>query len=83
MKIHKQTLTRIGPNILELPTDTDFLKVGFQNDELCVWYSFSSENIRRYTLEVIATGQEFEPIAKQYLGSAISDRLVWHVYNWV
>lgn len=95
-KIKKFVLTS-GFNCIELPASSIPLQVGMQHGSVTLWIQvpqivtdskecwFSTKDdpvIREFFFDVVLTGMAFEtwPDSK-YLGSAISDDFVAHVYQ--
>ena len=60
----------------------DVLTVGIQNGILYAWIQQEINEVSRMRLLILPTGQEFDDRESgNYIGSAISDYYVWHVFK--
>lgn len=62
------------------------LKVGFQNGGLHAWVEHDQQqgpDLFQMHLRVVPTGLPFVSDGLEYVDTAVSDRLVWHVYRQV
>jgi hypothetical protein len=69
--------------VVEMPAGSEIITVGFQRGKLCMWakaYRGSAE-VRRQVISIVGTGHLYDVAdAGHYIGTAISDTLVWHVF---
>ncbi len=72
----------VGDHVLMMPQSAHILHAGFQNDRLCVWAMVQTncEKVKR-SISVFGTGHNIPFSHGQYVGSAVSDTLVWHVLD--
>lgn len=82
--MHKLTLEiQIDEQILEAPYDAIFLHAAEQNNQLCVWYYCTPENLQKKVFLVCGTGQP-APDNKyfDYIGTAhfSGGRFVFHAF---
>jgi hypothetical protein len=81
-KLEPLTVTRI-----KLPIGYRILTVGIQRDELCLWVLIDKDQ-KKVAVDflVIGTGQlmpEDKTPAADFVGTAVSDYFVWHVFKLV
>ncbi len=68
--------------IIKAPSRINFLHVANQNGKLCFWAEVdSSQEKVDLNIYVIGTGHQMDMSKGIYLGSAVIDPFVWHVYR--
>lgn len=81
--IYKQKLD-IGPQHIELPSNTTILHVGLQDDVMYMWYSCPRESHRSYMWEfnVRGTGHPYLQVEEgEYFGTIQRGVFVWHIFG--
>ena len=69
-----------GDNFVSVPVGP-IRAVAFQRGEVCVWVEVDKFNARRDRILIIyPTGVDVGPFLN-FVGTAVSDDLVWHVYE--
>jgi len=59
------------------------LHVGFQRGALHIWVEHENHMPDgEMSIAVLATGGSFAGDYLEYIGTAVSDEFVWHVYEW-
>lgn len=91
MKVFKYILPDPLPynqssHTLELPEGAKFLKLAYQNGQITTWWLCDPEApLRPKLFAVIGTGADIKTpvhiMSMDYLDSAVSDSLVWHVFT--
>ncbi len=86
--IHKQHLDLADRQELVLPVDARILHLGWQHDQITIWYlcnvylSDATTLGETRTFVVHGTGMAFEDSGLKYIGTAFSDRgFVWHIFE--
>lgn len=80
--IHKQV---IHPWIssYEIPRGADIIKVDWQGDDICIWYSFNirdRDSLQTRNFQAVPTGTQYDE-KMTYVGTAVSKSLVFHLFE--
>lgn len=80
--IWKQQLAIVDLQTLTMPKGAKLLSVGNQKGNLCLWYSVDTDmpNEDR-VIEIVGTGNSVEPRSRDFIGTAVIDPFVWHVFE--
>ncbi len=72
-------------SVVEMPKGAEIRAVGFQRGQVFLWAEIMPDETETEKREfaIIGTGHIFRPFTDRltYVGSAISDTFVWHVYE--
>lgn len=82
MKIIKYELYVTDYQDVLIPQDAKILKIGEQNNNICVWALVNPENIvENVEFKIVGTGHETDNLENyRYLDSLIMGIFVWHVF---
>jgi hypothetical protein len=71
-----------GITELTMPKNAKIVHVDNQHDEICMWALVTPSRVEetRY-FEVIGTGQNFGISHREYVGTVLVGRFVWHVFE--
>ncbi len=81
-KIYKYILKVRDENVIHIPEGAEILKVGRQQDILCVWMLCDIDMPQKpHKFRIFGTGAEV-PDGENltYLDTVVMDYFVWHVY---
>lgn len=80
--IHKLRLHLVEDQMLYIPNGSKFLHVDEQYNELKIWFECDPTlPPKNFEIIVCGTGHQLHKRATRYIGTAIVDELVWHVYE--
>lgn len=79
--IHKAKIPLSGTRLL-LPRGADILKIGMQDETICVWYLFMTGELETEIRDffIVGTGQEMS-LSARYHGTVFIGPYVWHVWE--
>ena len=86
MAIGQTTIWKFGLEVtrvqeLEVPEVFRVLHVGNQGGSLCLWAEVDPQSATtKRTFRIIGTGHPV-PVGLEYIGSAVIDPFVWHVFQ--
>ncbi len=81
MKIFKYPLESETSEIM-MPSIGEILTVQLQGSTPCIWAWVDPEApMKPVRFHVIATGEEFSPHGKSYVGTFQAGQFVWHVWK--
>lgn len=79
-KIHKLALNPYTERY-QMPIGARILHVSWQHADVYIWYEFDTgAPMEERSIKVVPTGLEFDPGGLNYIGSAVANDLVFHVY---
>ncbi len=68
--------------MISIPEISKILHVDNQNGQLCLWVEVETNSeVKSINIAVIGTGNPIPGYAKVYIGSAVINPFVWHVYT--
>ena len=68
--------------IVPMPLKALILSVGVQRGSLCLWARVNTEaEVADREIEIIGTGHQIRPDGRRYIGTAIMEPFVWHVFE--
>lgn len=80
-KILKYPLSSVGEQFLLMPKDAKVLTVQMQHNQMCLWALVDiSKSVRRYKVNILGTGHEFNEIIGPYVATVQDGQYVWHVF---
>ncbi len=82
--IHKFPLKPLEINKILLPDKNKILHIGFQDHQLMLWVliDYDAPEVEE-VFYPLGTGTyiDIDPWDHEYVGTAVSDHLVWHVFH--
>ena len=70
-----------GKREIEAPFGVEFIHVGHQNGELCLWGLVEDENTpESVTVYITGTGTPMPDVNLKYIGSSWQSPFMWHVW---
>ena len=82
MRIYKYPLELNDAQMVLLPPNYKILHVGEQNRQLTMWAAVEpSPEIVEVMIEIIGTGNDYNPEGKTFLGTVIQGEFVWHIFK--
>ena len=81
--IYKYFISTRQLTILELPKDSKLLRVADQHGEVTLWIEQTSPEdtilFQQRRFLVYATGEPYNPVGKQHVGTVLVGDYVWHL----
>lgn len=83
MVIWKYELEVTDRQIVRMPVAADLLSVANQRGKLCLWAMVDPENPNKVErdIEIIGTGNSMPEGRRSFIGTAVIDPFVWHVFE--
>lgn len=83
MKIWKYELTLADLQAVSMPIGSGILSVANQRGSLCLWAMVDPANESKVTrqIEIIGTGNPMPEGKRTFIGTAVIDPFVWHVFE--
>lgn len=79
-RIYKYTIDMLNATI-KIPEGFKILKVGMQNDDMCIWCYVETDNtevIQKFSVH--GTGHEILEPVENYIGTVFDRQYVWHLF---
>jgi hypothetical protein len=84
-RIWKYELRVTDIQAVEMPKDAELLSVANQNGELCMWAKVDADQtIEARYIEIIGTGNPIPQdmgVDRRFIGTALINPFVWHVFE--
>lgn len=79
--IWKQTLVVMEHQKVVMPANAQVLYADLQDDQVCLWYLCDGPPSVTWDIVICGTGHLVPREPRQYLGSVLQGRFVWHIWR--